>query len=222
MYIPKHFSLDVASAVSQLERTNVFDLITVTGAGMVATFLPLIYVARVENGTLGSMHGHLARANAQWKDSLATVDALVIANSYDAYVSPTAYPSKRIDGKVVPTWNYETVHAYGTFIVHDDPKWTRDLVDRLTIHHEAAHASLRDADTATGQPWSITDAPAAYIDSMLRAIVGIEVQLTRVEGKSKLSQNKSESDRIGVIDDLALGHLGEQTIATRMRTSLNQ
>jgi transcriptional regulator len=220
MYIPKHFSLDTAAAIAQLGHSDVVDLVTMTDAGLVASTIPMLYVAAPDGDGLGTLHGHVARGNPQWKTSRPDTDVLAIANGANAYVSPSAYPSKQIDGKVVPTWNYSAVHAYGTLIVHDDAEWTRDLVRRLTDHHELRHGAQRADNEITGTAWSITDAPVDYIDSMLRAIVGIEIQLTRVEGKSKLSQNKPIDDRVGVINDLAGGTASEHDVSVAMNALL--
>jgi transcriptional regulator len=216
MYLPKHFATETSASILQLQQTNAFDLVTLTDAGLVSSLVPLLFVPPIDGRGHGSLQGHLARANPQWKSSSTMVDALVIANSVNAYVSPSAYPSKQVDGKVVPTWNYGTVHAYGKLVIHDEPEWTRDLVRRLTEHHERQHAAARTAEQVTGREWAITDAPADYIDTMLRAIVGIEIRLTRVEGKSKLSQNRSVEDRLGVANDLADGTISEQMVATEM------
>ena len=121
----------------------------------------------------------------------------------DAYISPSWYATKRETGKVVPTWNYVAVHAYGELVVHDDPVWSADLVRRLTDHHEAA----RD------EPWSVDDAPADFVRAQLRAIVGIELPITRLEGKRKLSQNRPAADVAGVIAGLAAGSPTERAVA---------
>lgn len=138
----------------------------------------------------------------------------MIAHVADGYISPNGYPSKAERGKVVPTWNYVTLNIHGRLLVHDDPAWTLQLVRRLTDIHEARHAVGR-----TAKPWSVDDAPAHYIDTMLKAIVGVEVVIDRVEAKAKLSQNKTEGDAQGAIADLALGGPAEITLATMMRNA---
>ncbi len=235
MYLPAHFAMSEPETLAVLHAIGTANLVTVTSTGLVATRLPLLYVPPQSSspstvtttdpsssvgslGSLGSLHGHVARANGQWKTTLATTEALVVIDGVDAYVSPSGYPSKQEHGKVVPTWNYEAVHAYGTFAVHDDAAWTRDLVRRLTNHHEARHAQARVGESVTGRAWSIDDAPSEFIDAQLRAIVGIEIILTRIEGKAKLSQNRSNADANGVIEDLTNGSEHEKTTAQRMLT----
>ena len=148
-------------------------------------------LAATSAGQHGALHGHLARNNAQWKrESLG--EALVIVRGPDAYISPGWYASKAEHGRVVPTWNYVTAHVYGRLVVHDDPVWTENLVRRLTAKHEAR----RD------HPWSVDDAPRHFIEGQLRAIVGIELEITRIEAKAKLSQNRPDADVEGVIAGL--------------------
>ena len=189
MYIPAHFAPDDETVGELLRNHGAADLVTLTGQGLVATMLPFIYVPGA--GEHGALHGHLARNNDQWKLPAAG-DALAIVRGPDAYVSPTWYASKAEHGRVVPTWNYVTAHVYGQFVVHDDPVWTERLVRRLTAKHEAANA----------HPWSVDDAPRAFIEGQLRAIVGIEVAISRIEAKAKLSQNRPAADVAGVIAGL--------------------
>lgn len=233
MYLPKHFEMTNDAAVAVLQRAGVAQLVTLTPNGMNASTLPLLFVApRVGSGLggtgepgkpggLGSLHGHVARANRQWVDSLPGSEALVLFAESDAYISPSAYATKRESGKVVPTWNYVSVHVRGSFVIHDDPLWTRSLVDRLTTRHEANHVIGREADPVTGQVWSTHDAPADFIDAMLRAIVGIEIVITAIEGKAKLSQNRSTEDITGVISDLRAGSRSEQAAAAHMEAVLS-
>ena len=178
------------------------DLVTSTPQGLVATLLPFIY----DEGA-GALLGHVARNNDQWKQPV-TGEALVIVRGPDGYVSPSWYATKREHGRVVPTWNYVTVHVYGSLVVHDDPAWVADLVGRLTHKHE----SSRD------EPWAVTDAPAAFIEGQLRAIVGLELQITRIEAKAKLSQNRSPADIDGVVQGLvASGDADLAAATTRSR-----
>jgi transcriptional regulator len=139
----------------------------------------------------GALHGHLARNNDQWRAGSAG-EALVIVRGPNAYISPGWYASKVEHGRVVPTWNYVTAHVYGELVVHDDPVWTEDLVRRLTAKHEAYRE----------RPWSVDDAPRPFIEGQLRAIVGVELLITRVEAKAKLSQNRPAADVDGVIAGL--------------------
>ncbi len=166
-------------------------LVTMTEDGLVATPLPMLYEPDADG--LGSLVGHVARGNRQWVQSSLDVEALAIFTGVNAYVSPNWYPSKAEHGKVVPTWNYETVHIRGRFIVHDDTDWKRALVTRLTEHHESRFAA----------PWAVTDAPPDYIETMLKAIVGIELQITSIQAKRKLSQNRPEPDIAGTIAGLS-------------------
>jgi transcriptional regulator len=194
MYIPAHFSPDEAQVDELLGNHGAADLVTLTAQGLVATILPFIYVPPGDSATAephGALHGHLARNNEQWKlDSVG--EALVIVRGPDAYITPGWYATKAETGRVVPTWNYVTAHVYGRLIVHDDPVWTEDLVRRLTTKHEAYR----------NHPWSVDDAPRAFIEGQLRAIVGIELAITRIEAKAKLSQNRSPADVEGVIAGL--------------------
>jgi transcriptional regulator len=189
MYVPAHFAVDEAAAGELLARHGAADLVTLTDEGLVATLLPFAYVPGA--GTRGSLHGHLARNNAQWKLP-ARGEALAIVRGPDAYISPGFYASKDEHGRVVPTWNYVTAHVHGELIVHDDAEWTESVVRRLTDKHEASSA----------RPWSVDDAPRAYIEGQLRAIVGIELLITRIEAKAKLSQNRPAQDIPGIIAGL--------------------
>ena len=189
MYIPAHFAPDDETVGELLRNHGAADLVTLTEQGLVATMLPFIYLPEV--GEHGALYGHVARNNDQWKLP-AVGDALAIVRGPDAYVSPTWYASKAEHGRVVPTWNYVTAHVYGQFVVHDDPVWTERLVRRLTAKHEAANA----------HPWSVDDAPRVFIEGQLRAIVGIEVAISRIEAKAKLSQNRPAADVAGVIAGL--------------------
>jgi transcriptional regulator len=194
MYIPAHFAPDETQVNELLRNHGAADLVTLTAQGLVATMLPFIYVPPGDSGTAephGALHGHLARNNEQWKlDSVG--EALVIVRGPDAYITPGWYATKAETGRVVPTWNYVTAHVYGRLIVHDDPAWTEDLVRRLTTKHEAYR----------NHPWSVDDAPRPFIEGQLRAIVGIELAITRIEAKAKLSQNRSPADVEGVIAGL--------------------
>ncbi|HEY4609662.1 MAG TPA: FMN-binding negative transcriptional regulator, partial [Ilumatobacteraceae bacterium] len=170
MYVPAAFAeVDPAEIARLVTEYPMAQLVTMTDDGLVATPLPLLYEPSADGP--GSLVGHVARANRQWSKSSANVEALAIFTGPNAYISPNWYPSKAEHGKVVPTWNYETVHVRGSFVAHDDPVWTRALVTRLTQRHEGQF----DA------PWSIGDAPPDYIESMVKAIVGVEVQITSIQ-----------------------------------------
>jgi transcriptional regulator len=201
MYLPKHFRADGRETYELLEGIRVADLITATADGMFATFLPLIYDASV--GGFGALLGHVARKNDHWR--LEPVgESMVIAHGPDAYISPGFYASKREHGRVVPTWNYLTAHIHGDLVIHDDPVWLEQLVRRLTTRHEAERA----------RPWSVDDAPRDYTEGQLRAIVGIELRVTRVEAKAKLGQNRSSADIDGVIEGLRARGDSELAAAT--------
>ncbi|WP_433657329.1 FMN-binding negative transcriptional regulator [Nocardia sp. CA-128927] len=186
MYVPAHFAADEQAMHELLTQHGAADLITATPDGLVATMLPFVYDA----GTR-TLRGHLARNNDQWRRSVVG-EALVIVRGPDAYISPGWYPSKAEHGRAVPTWNYATAHVYGQLTVHDDPAWVERLVRDLTERHEAGRP----------QPWSVDDAPPQFIAGQLRAIVGIELAITRIEAKFKLSQNRLAADIDGVIAGL--------------------
>jgi transcriptional regulator len=190
MYVPRHFAASDEDVRRLLAGDGAADLITFTEQGLLATFLPFLYDA--ERGTHGSLLGHVARNNDQWRRP-PVGEAMVIVRGPDAYISPSWYPSKAEHGRVVPTWNYLTAHVYGELVVHDDVVWLDGLVRRLTERHEAG----------TAQPWSVDDAPSRFIAGQLRAIVGVELVISRIEAKLKLSQNRPAADIDGVIAGLA-------------------
>jgi transcriptional regulator len=189
MYVPGHFAADEKLVGELLRNHGAADLITVTDDGLVATMLPFVYVP--EAGEHGALHGHLARNNDQWKRP-ARGESLVIVRGPDTYITPSWYASKAEHGRVVPTWNYITAHVYGQLVVHDEAEWKEDLVRRLTGKHEGKRE----------HPWAVDDAPRAYVEGQLRAIVGVELLITRVEAKAKLSQNRPAADIDGVITGL--------------------
>lgn len=205
MYIPAHFAPDEALVDELLRNHGAADLVTVTPEGIVATMLPFVYVPPAGagagspgtdrgsdvGGSLGALHGHLARNNPQWKLDAAG-ESLAIVRGPDAYITPGWYASKAEHGRVVPTWNYVTAHVYGRLVAHDDPAWTQTLVRQLTAKHEAYRE----------HPWSPDDAPRAFFEGQLRAIVGVELEITRIEAKAKLSQNRPPADVEGVIAGL--------------------
>lgn len=189
MYTPAHFAADSAAVRELLTEHGAADLVTATADGLVATTLPFVYDPGT--GPHGALLGHLARNNDQWRRPVLG-EALAIVRGPDAYVSPSWYAAKAEHGRVVPTWNYAVVHAYGELVVHDDPAWTGALVRRLTDKHEGRRPA----------PWSVDDAPAAFVDGQLRAIVGVELRISRLEAKWKLSQNRSVADVDGVVAGL--------------------
>jgi len=206
MYIPAHFSPDEALVDELLRNHGAADLVTVTSQGLVATMLPFVWVPSA--GEHGSLHGHVARNNDQWKLPVTGEALAIVRGPGDAYISPGFYASKREHGRVVPTWNYVTAHVYGRLVVHDDPGWVEDVVRRLTAKHETA----RLASPGQHMPWSPDDAPRGFIEGQLRAIVGLELEITRIEAKAKLSQNRPVGDIAGIVDGLAAR--GDDPMAT--------
>jgi transcriptional regulator len=194
MYVPDHFRPTDAEIRALLDHLDAADLITATDEGLLSTFLPLIFEpagSSPEAGELGRLMGHVARNNRQWKVP-AVGDALVIVRGPEAYISPAWYATKREHGRVVPTWNYITAHIHGRLVVHEDPAWLERNVRALVDRHEAGR----------GDPWSVDDAPRPYVEGQLRAIVGVELRIGRIEAKLKLSQNRSRADVDGAIDGL--------------------
>ena len=188
MYLPKHFEVTDAAALHDLVRRH-----PLAAWATVADGLPVVnhvpFRLDATRGELGTLVGHVARANPVWRTPAPSVLAFQAA---DGYVSPNGYPAKREHGKVVPTWNYAVVHAHGTPRIVDERDALLAIVTRLTTVHEAAQP----------RPWAVGDAPADYIEQMLRAIVGIEIPVQRWEGKFKLSQNRSAADVAGVVAGL--------------------
>jgi transcriptional regulator len=191
MYLPEHFRVDDVAAQRALIRARPFGLIVTNGpGGLMANPAPFLLDETI--GAQGVLRAHLARANPQWREADGSRETLVVFQDVDAYVTPSWYATKRETGKVVPTWNFSAVHVYGRLRAIEDRDWLRRLVGDLTDIHEAARK----------EPWKVTDAPDAYIDVMLRGIVGIELEITRIEAKAKLSQNRDDADRAGVVAGL--------------------
>jgi len=210
MYTPPAFVDERPEFVAAfLMEHPMAQLVTMTDDGLVATPLPLLY--EPGSDSLGSLVGHVARGNRQWADTVPAVEALAIFTGSNAYVSPNWYASKLEHGKVVPTWNYETVHVRGEFVVHDDPEWKHALVTRLTQRHESQFTA----------PWAVADAPPDYIASRLNAIVGIEVRITSIQAKRKLSQNVAEADRLGAVAGLSEVGGPSALVAEAMRPTAN-
>jgi transcriptional regulator len=191
MYTPKAFEVtDLPLLHTAMQQAGLAILVTMTSGGLVATHLPLLL--DTTKGLYGTLTGHVSRANQQWKETEPSAEALVIFPGLDSYVTPTWYPAKQETGRVVPTWNYAAIHAYGPITFFEDAERLRTVVTELTTQHEAALPA----------PWKVTDAPATYIDAQLKAIVGFELPITRLEGKQKFNQNRSREDREGVIAGL--------------------
>ncbi|MBC7594474.1 MAG: FMN-binding negative transcriptional regulator [Kineosporiaceae bacterium] len=204
MYIP-HFNVleDQAEIRRMIDSIGTAQIVTVGPDGTpLATLLPILWS---EDGS--TVIAHLARANDHWKHVQSGSRFLAIVAGPQAYVSPAWYASKAEHGRVVPTWNYTAVHLTGTITVHDDPEWVRHAVTELTDRHEQPRT----------EPWAVTDAPTKFVDGQLKAIVGLEMTVERVEAKAKLSQNRSVDDRKGVVNGLnAEGGPREMSVAALM------
>jgi transcriptional regulator len=205
--LPKHFAEGRTEVLhAAIQRAEFGTLVTLGSDGLIATHLPLLL--EPEAGPLGALYGHVARANPQWRDHLDSVPALAIFLGPQAYVSPAWYATKRENGRVVPTWNYLAVHAYGPLRTYDDPSRLRAHVERLTRRQESGRTD----------PWHVGDAPDEYIDGMVKGIVGIELPIERLEGKWKMSQNRPRADRLGAIEGLeSTGGPVEAAVAEVMR-----
>ncbi|HEV8394251.1 MAG TPA: FMN-binding negative transcriptional regulator [Vicinamibacterales bacterium] len=191
MYLPKHFEeRDPERLRSFIERCPLGSLVTATESGLDANHIPFLFADT--GSATGTLHGHIARANPLWREVVRDATVLVIFQGPDSFISPSWYPSKRENARVVPTWNYAVVHVHGVLRCVDDPVWVRSHVEALTREHEGK----RDA------PWAVADAPADFIEKMVAAVVGIEISITRLVGKWKVSQNRSISDRVGVVEGL--------------------
>jgi transcriptional regulator len=209
LYNPTHFRQSDPDALRQLLDAYPLATLVVGGsAGLEAHHIPLIAVPPDPGSDAPwRLQGHVARANSLWREAGADgVDALAVFHGPQGYVTPSWYATKPIDGKVVPTWNYAVVHAHGRLVTRDDPRWLHALVSRLTDAREAVRT----------EPWAVTDAPPPYIEQMLRAIVGIELVVARLEGKWKLSQNRSDDDQASVIG--GLGRVDDPHADSTLRT----
>jgi transcriptional regulator len=191
MYLPTAFAETDVTVLHQCIRAHPLGaLVTLTADGLEANHIPFLVDA--EPAPFGTLRAHVARGNRVWRDSVPDVRALVIFQGANSYVSPSWYPSKEQTGKAVPTWNYVVVHARGYLKVIDDPAWIAAHVTALTDAHEAGRTP----------PWHVTDAPEDFFAALTRGIVGIEIQIEQLVGKSKLSQNRSAEDLAGVIAGL--------------------
>lgn len=206
MYVPSHFH---ETRVAELHRIIVEHplgaLVIVGPDGLDANQIPFELDAAA--GAHGILRAHVARANPVWQEVADGDDVLVIFRAADAYVSPNWYPSKHELHRQVPTWNYQVVNVHGRITIRDDEKYVRGVVARLTRVHENR--------TDPHRAWRMADAPKDYIDGMLKAIVGLEIEITRIVGKFKISQNREERDRLGAAD--ALAERGQRAIADAMR-----
>jgi len=191
MYQPPHFREERISVLHALMRAHPFGaLVTLGPDGLVANHYPFVLKPNLSpNGTL---HAHMSKANDQWKSLDGQQEALVIFQGVQHYITPSWYATKQESGKVVPTWNYELVHAYGRPRAIHDADWLTRHVTDLSVQHEADRA----------EPWAVSDAPADFVASLVKGIVGFEIEITRLEGKVKASQNRPEADRAGVVAGL--------------------
>lgn len=206
MYVPPLFKEDRIDVLHDaIRQAGLATLVTLTDAGLIASHVPVLLDP--EPAPYGTMLGHLARPNPQAKGAVAGTDALVIFQGPDAYITPSFYETKRQTGKVVPTWNYVAIHAYGPVTFFNDADRLMDVVTRLTDREEGKRAA----------PWAVTDAPADFVDGMLKGIVGFSLPITRLEGKWKMSQNRPAEDRAGVVDGLTAD--GRDVVAALVRDS---
>jgi transcriptional regulator len=210
MFRPEHFRVEDAAEMHALMRARPFAaLVSMTPGGLCGTHLPT--VLKDDEGPFGTIECHLARANPHWKDLAKGEEAMMIFQGADGYVTPNWYATKVATGKAVPTWNYAIVHAYGRPAIVNDKEWLKHHVTELSAQQERSEP----------QPWAVSDAPESYIDAMLRGIVGFRFEITRLEGKWKMSQNREAQDRLGVIDGLKARARGDdleiaEIVAARM------
>jgi transcriptional regulator len=206
MFVPRHFAEDRVDVLHAAMRAIAFGTLVSMGAdGIIASHIPLL----LEDAPvpLGTLTGHLARGNPQGRGPAPEAEALAIFLGPEAYVTPSWYPSKAETGRVVPTWNYVAIHAYGRLRFIDDPAWKRAHVARLTLSQEGQRAA----------PWAVSDAPEDYLEGMLKGIIGFELPIARLQGKWKMSQNRDARDRDGVIAGLGSeGDAGAAAVAAVM------
>lgn len=193
MYLPGHFEETRPEELRRIIAAYPLGALVINGPnGLDANHLP--FELHPDAGEHGQLLAHVARANPVWKEVKDGDEVLVIFRGADAYISPNWYPTKHEFHRQVPTWNYQAVHVHGKVHIRDDERFVRGVVARLTRVNEARAASSR--------PWKMADSPKEYIDRMLAAIVGIEIDVTRIVGKWKLSQNKEKRDRINAAEEL--------------------
>lgn len=192
MYRPPHFAVDDLVRQHDLIAARPLGLLITLGqTGLTAN--PIPFVLDRDRGPFGTLRCHVARANPVWRDFDADREMLVVFSDVDRYVTPSWYATKHETGKVVPTWNYATVHAYGRMTAIEDPAWIAAQIRALTDRHEADRP----------EPWAVSDAPEPFIAAQMRGIVGLEIPIARIEGKWKVSQNRPEPDREGVAQGMA-------------------
>ena len=209
MYVPDLFHVTDRDELHALMRGRPFATLVSAGrSGLLGTHLPT--VLKPDDGALGSIECHVARANPHWKDFARALDALMIFQGAEAYIRPSCYPSKAKHGKVVPTWNYATVHAYGRARTIEDRSWLVRHVSELSDQQERGEQT----------PWATSDAPPDFIEAMVKGIVGIRFEITRLEGKWKMSQNRDVADRTGTVSGLrARGEGADSEVADLVEES---
>jgi transcriptional regulator len=191
VYVPSHFEEKRPEVLHQLMREHALGtLVTLGQDGLNANHIPFEFDP--EPAPFGTLRAHVARSNPVWRDFSKDIEALVVFQGASSYITPSWYASKQVDGMVVPTYNYMVVHAYGAMRMIDDPAWLLGLLERLTDRHEAGMAG----------PWKVADAPRDYVEKLLSAIVGIEIPISRLVGKWKVSQNQPEANRASVVSGL--------------------
>ncbi len=207
MHVPSHFKeARVPVLHDAIRRAGLATLVTVGPGGLDASHVPML--VDPEPAPFGTLYGHIARANPQWRGAGPDLEALAIFQGPDAYITPAWYPTKRSTGQVVPTWNYVAIHAHGRVRFFDARDRLRTLVTKLTEAREAGRV----------EPWAVSDAPEGYIRAQLEAIIGFELPIARLEGKWKMSQNRPAEDRAGAIDGLVReGGEAEAAVAEIMR-----
>ncbi|MGC3980135.1 MAG: FMN-binding negative transcriptional regulator [Steroidobacteraceae bacterium] len=191
MYIPKHYEETDLAVLHSLARAHPLGTWATQGEGeLIVNHVPFILDS--SRGANGTLMGHVARANGVWQSFSKTVESVVVFQGAESYITPSWYPSKHAHGKAVPTWNYAVVHAHGLPVVIEDKVWLLNHLNQLTDQHESEQAL----------PWKVSDAPTDYIEKMVAAIVGIEIPITKLVGKWKVSQNRQEPDKLGVVAGL--------------------
>lgn len=211
MYLPEHFdTLDLDDMHRVIDRVPLATLVTSGASGITANHIPLLI--EPDRGEHGTLIGHVARNNNLWRNGHHEGESLAIFQSTEGYISPNWYPTKQATHEVVPTWNYAVVHAYGPIIIHEDEKWLRAAVGKLTRKMESITSE---------RPWKMADAPQDYTRQQLAYIVGIEIPITRIIGKAKLGQNRPLEDRLGAVRGLQqTGDPGDSDLAGEMLATI--
>ncbi len=210
MYLPQSFEETRTEVLHGLIRNHpLATLVTPGTAGLMVDHIPMIISPRP--GPFGTLTGHVAKANPVWRELSTTTEVVAVFQGPETYISPSWYPSKEEHGKVVPTWNYAVVHARGNPRAIEDPEWLLRHVGELTDEHEGRRTA----------PWTLADAPDGFAENLVNAIVGIEIPITQLDGKWKMSQNRPAADRIGVADGLELqGGVAAEAVAALVRESI--